>query len=350
MGVCPRLWSDLLYSDVWKKNTACCSLWRETFGYPQVAHGWGCDWNSFLLLKIQVSCTYKTFTQTQISCIFQNMAGRKSKLTSVQKNSKADFVFIILKAFGNFESCKWLDVRRRNVGLMVSMLVHHFGSDWNISTTIGWAFIKFGTDIPSAQRIFFYAIMRLKLVDRWIVIAFGTNCTLRGNWICNIMWSYSLVNPSCQAPRWAHGHTTVVQPIRVLWGTTELYLIEKGAKNSTVGLFSMEKMFCSSVEWLRHEFDLLMDSAFTCSARLFLIWMAEVTNAGNNSTTTSCTVSQSELKRSTCIHLDNLEVDWLLPCLASSDFAAFPEEMTFMSTMLISAVRNDGQNYQNKYE
>lgn len=93
-----------------------------------------------------------------------------------------------------------------------------------------WTFIKISTEIPSAQRIFLYAIMRLKLVDGWIVIAFATNCTLRGNWICNIMWSYSLVNPSPQAQRWAYGHTTVVQPIRVLWGTTELYLIEKGAK------------------------------------------------------------------------------------------------------------------------
>lgn len=50
------------------------------------------------------------------------------------------------------------------------------------------------------------------------------------------------------------------------------------------------------------------------------------------------------------IHLDNLEVDWLFTCLASFVFATFPEEMTFMSTMLISAVRNDGQNYQNEYE
>lgn len=60
---------------------------------------------------------------------FQNIAARKSELTLEQNNSEDDFVFIILKAFGNLKSCKWLDDRRRNVGLMVGMLVHRFGSD-----------------------------------------------------------------------------------------------------------------------------------------------------------------------------------------------------------------------------
>lgn len=106
------------------------------------------------------------------SCVFfQNIAERKSELTLEQNNSEDDFVFIILKAFGNLKSCKWLDDRRRNVGLMVGMLVHRFGSDWNISTNIGCAFMKFGTDIPSPRRIFLYAIMRLKFVDGWIVTA-----------------------------------------------------------------------------------------------------------------------------------------------------------------------------------
>lgn len=32
-------------------------------------------------------------------------------------------------------------------------LVHHFGSDWNSSTTIGWTDMKFCTDIHSPQRM-----------------------------------------------------------------------------------------------------------------------------------------------------------------------------------------------------
>lgn len=67
-----------------KRSAACCSLWRETFGYPQVADGSGCDWNVFVLLKMSVgfrwSLTYKTWTPRKVtSHIFHHWEKKQKK-------------------------------------------------------------------------------------------------------------------------------------------------------------------------------------------------------------------------------------------------------------------------------
>lgn len=39
------------------------------------------------------------------------------------------------------------------MAVSVGLSVHHFDPDWNISITIGWDAIKFGTDVHGPQRM-----------------------------------------------------------------------------------------------------------------------------------------------------------------------------------------------------
>ncbi len=49
--------------------------------------------------------------------------------------------------------CQLVYFRDLGMASLVNWSVHHFGPDWNISTTIGWAVVKFCTDIHASQRM-----------------------------------------------------------------------------------------------------------------------------------------------------------------------------------------------------
>lgn len=104
LGYCTQM-------SVWKKNLACCSLWRETFGYPHVADDGGCD--LLQLLKklvgfVENASPTKTFTERQtfhvkFEYVYETwLKKEKHEPTLEKKIKKMILVYYNFSSFSHF--------------------------------------------------------------------------------------------------------------------------------------------------------------------------------------------------------------------------------------------------------